>query len=243
MLLPDVLLFRRRRARKVLPHSPENAPTGRERGDAFAFAQCLRHHGRIGAIRRGRAPGVVRFERSSSTSEVPVPSVLRVRRDVWTSGRERRRHRGAERTAAGGARRVLGADAARVRRVAAGGAPAARAGAPAAHPEHDRPYPRGWSVRKTRSGRQAVLMKQSAETIAAMDMSGEVWRWHNRTTRSGRSEGERPMRAVTVAMVHDAAPCEPSSRTRRFRQHRSGLEMMKFPESMEPAVRLELTTC
>jgi len=59
-------------------------------------------------------------------------------------------------------------------------------------------------------------MKQFAETITAIDMSGGVRRWRDTgTTRSGRNEARRPMRAVTVVMVNEHAEGIVNLRIRR----------------------------
>jgi hypothetical protein len=59
-------------------------------------------------------------------------------------------------------------------------------------------------VRIFDSGRQAVLVKQSAEAIAAVDMGCGGRRWRDRwPTRDGRAEAQRSMRPVTIVMINE----------------------------------------
>src|SRR2546426_1075501 len=77
-------------------------------------------------------------------------------------------------------------------------------------------------------------MKQSAETITAVDISGEVGRWGDqRTTRSGRNEAQRPRWTVTIVQLDNATP--PLPRLHLARAPRTGARLRCPPAPPEAA--------
>lgn len=54
------------------------------------------------------------------------------------------------------------------------------------------------------AGRQAVIIKQSTEPVAPLDVSGAGRRCLDRWTTRRRSEAQRPMRTVIIVVSDEA---------------------------------------